>query len=58
MRWHHRAKIELQMVPPGLAPADFLGVCASTEVRSPRPWNAAPKARGRLRLRAAWGMQG
>jgi len=44
MRRHHRAKIELQMAPPGLAPADFLGVCAGTEVHSLRPWNAAPKA--------------
>jgi len=55
---HHRAKIELQMAPPGLVPANFLPVRASTEVRSPRPWSAAPKAQGRLHLRAAWGMQG
>jgi len=58
MRQHHRAKIELQMVPPGLAPANFLGVHASTEVCSQRPWNAVPKAQGRLCLQAAWGMQG
>jgi len=50
MRWHHRAKIELQMAPPGLVPADFLGVHAGTEVHSPRPWNVAPKAQGRLCL--------
>jgi len=38
------------MVLPSLAPADFLGVRTGTEVRSPRPWNAVPKAQGRLRL--------
>ena len=31
--WHHRDKIELQMAPPGLVPADFLQVCAGNEVQ-------------------------
>jgi len=33
MRRHHRAKIELQMAPPGLVPANFLQVCAGNEVQ-------------------------
>jgi len=45
MRQHHRAKVELQMAPSGLVPANFLRAHAHRGLCGPRSPSAAAKGR-------------